>query len=110
MKLKHPSSVEIHCRLCRIYDVSVVISLRIVEQWHKKFAEGHTSFDDTSQSGRPSETIDEMVHGVHALLEEDCCSTITNLQVQMTAWYARDASHGAILCESTRIFQWKARK
>ncbi len=88
------NSIEIHSRLHCVYGASVVVSLHGVEPWYKKFAEGCTSFDNTS--GRPNKTINTAVHCVHALLEEDHCYTTTNLQVQMAAWYANDASYSIV--------------
>ncbi len=69
LTLEHTLLVEIHRRLCRVYGKSVVVNLHTVEQWHKKFAKGRMSIDDAAQSGRLSETIDEMVHCVRALLK-----------------------------------------
>ncbi len=112
LMLEQTRLVEVHQRLCHVYGVSVVVSLHTVEWWHKKSAKGCTSIDNAAWSGRPTERINETVHCVHALLEEDCHYTTTDSQVQMAAWYAQDVSHVTIhiiLCEHLQMSKECAR-
>ncbi len=107
LMLKHTLPVEVYCRLCYVYSVSVVVILQTVQRWPEKFAERRTGIDNAAQSDRPSERIDETVHCVHTLLKDNHHDTIINLQVQLAAWYAHEASHYTIhmvLCECLQMW------
>ncbi len=72
----------------------------------------NTTIDDVAWSGRPNETINEVVYRVHTLLEEDHKYLIADLQVQMATLYTPNTSHSTIhtvLCEHLQMLKMCAR-
>ncbi len=103
---EHCSAADIHWLLRNVYRETNGVSLRTMERWQKRFQESCTSVDDDKCEGRMS--INEAKHCMRALLAEDRCLTITDLQTQMAADFLHEASHGTIHKALTKhLKMWK---
>ncbi len=89
-------TTEICRRLCAVYGEENVCSRRTVERWKKQFKDGETSAPDEPREGRPSDSMEETVWCVRALLNEDRRYTVTDLQREMSLRFSHEASHGTI--------------
>ncbi len=68
----------------------------VAEHWNKQFKEGRTNIHDEPQEGRLSDSMEETVRCVRALLDEDRRYTVTNLQREMSLHFSYEASRGTI--------------
>ncbi len=90
------SASQIYARLCNVFNQNHIMSLRSVQKWRKQFLEGRTDIHDEARAGRPSDTIEETVRCVRALLEEDRRHTITDLHHEIETHFLHETSRTTI--------------
>ncbi len=81
---KGSSPSYIYSRMCTVYSAASIMSLRTVQEWSKKFKEGRHEIHAEHRSCRLSDTIDEIMSCICALLDEDRHYTVTNLHHEIS--------------------------